>query len=301
MSNIYEALKRAREEREGSAGSGPTARSPREQTKDEGLVKLQEIFIEKSKDSVEPRKPTLLEVRGHRAIDDRLVAFTDPQSVPAEQFRKIRTVLSEFRIAKGCRSVMITSTLPGEGKTLTACNLGVTITQGLDDKAFLIDCDVRKPGVHHVFGLEGRPGLAEFLSGEKGLSQVVQEVEGLRLKVIPAGRGSDGPAELLSSNKMADFLENLREKCPDHYIILDATPVLSAAETGALARMVDGIILMILAEHTSRDLVKRALKEIGKDKVIGLVANYGRSRAGYYSEQYHGYSYSVRSARTRKK
>ncbi len=165
-----------------------------------------------------------------------------------------------------------------------------TIVQGLDDRAFLVDCDLKSPGVHHLFGVNGKPGLTEFLTDtRRDLTKVMHEVQGLKLKIIPAGTDPEYPGELLSSDKMANLLQELRAKYEDYYIILDTAPVLLAAEVGVLAHLVDGIILVLLAEKTPRDLVQRALKEVPKDKIIGIVVNCVQSKERYYSRSYSKY------------
>ncbi len=294
MSRIYEALKKVQQENE--QGIGPD-QSPKEMQshnvhkplKGEGLLFPTGTFISKQEETVRSEEPIIPEGVGNAPIDERLIAFTDPQSAPAEQFKKIRNILSQLLKAKDFRTILVTSALPQEGKSITACNLGAVITQGFHDKAFLIDCDLRNPTVHHLFGLNGQPGLAELLSGKKKLSKVIHKVQGLKLKVIPAGKRPERPAELLSSDKTANFLRELKEKYPDHYIILDTTPLQLTAETGVLARIVDGIILVIMAGKTSRDVVKRAIKEIPHDKVIGIVFNYAQSKEAYNFKYYDRY------------
>ena len=294
MSRIYKALKKAQEEKEQEIGPdqsspGLQPHSIHKPLKEEELLPPMGNSISKQEEPVRSAEPILPEGEGHGTVDQKLVTVVDPQSVPAEQFKKIRTVLSQILKARDFSTILVTSALPQEGKTLTACNLGAVITQGFDDQAFLIDCDLRNPSVHHLFGLNGQPGLAELLSGKKKLSKVIHKVQGLKLKVIPAGRSPESPDKLLSSDKMANLLRELKAKYQDHYIILDTTPVLYAAETGLLSSMVDGIILVIMARKTPRDLVKRAIKEVPHEKVIGFVLNNSKSKKGYYSRYYSGH------------
>lgn len=295
MSKIYEALTKVEElehQAPGPSSTKPEVRIAQRRSTGEVLAPVRrEENVQRLKELVEPVDTTPLGTVGQGAVDEKVVTFVEPQSVTAEQFRKIRTVLSHLRMSKGYRSIMITSALPGEGKSLTACNLGVAITQGLDDKAFLIDCDLRSPGVHQLFAFNGKPGLGELLEGKKELSQVIHEIEGLGLRVIPAGRKRPNPAELLSSEKMARFLKELKAEYENHYIILDATPVLLTAETGALARHVDGILLVIRFGKTSKDLVKRAMKEIPREKVIGVILNGVEPGKGYYAKYQYGYGH----------
>lgn len=308
MSRIYEALKKAQEQKkQGNVVVGdlsPMEVQPEEARRPVEAAELSppEILIPEPGEQGESQEPIASEPSPHGAFDASLVALTDPNSVPAEQFKKIRTILSQLRVAKKCRTIMVTSSVPQEGKTMTSCNLGVTVTQGLDDHAVLIDCDLRRPMVHQQFGFNGRPGLADYLTGRNELSQIIHEVPGLRLKIIPAGRSRENSAELLSSDRMADFLEEIKVKYKDHYILLDTTPILLTSEAAVLARLVEGIILVILAGKTSSDAVKRAIKEIDQAKIIGAVLNNVESSGGYYSKYHYGYyHYPSTPSRRRKK
>jgi capsular exopolysaccharide synthesis family protein len=290
MSKIYEALTKVEEENEQGIHPDSSLARPdtiRESTAPEkGLPPAVGTFTPKEE---EPLTPTFPEATSYGVFDEKLVALTDPQSVPAEQFKKIRTLISQLRMTKGYRIIMVTSALPQEGKTTISCNLAVTLTQGIDKEAILIDCDLRRPTVHYQFGFKGSPGLAEILEGRRKLSHAIHQVTGLRLKVIPAGRSLESASELLSSERMVHFLEELKTRYQDDYIILDSTPILLTAEIGALARHVDGIVLVLLAGETSRDLVKRATKEIPHDKVIGIVLNNVQAGDGYHYKYHHGY------------
>jgi len=306
MSRIYKALRKAQEEKDQEirSDSFTEAQTQRLPNQEEGLTPSVEYSpkIPKGEEAMESAEPILPEEIGLGAVDEKLVALTDRQSVTAEQFRKIRAVLSQLRMAGGCNTIMVTSALPQEGKSLIACNLGATIAQGFDDEALLIDCDLRKPKVHALFGLNQRPGLREFLTGHETFSQIIQEVQSLRLKVIAAGRRAENPGELLSSDRMVEFLQELKAKYRNHYIILDTTPVFSTAEAGILAQVVDGIIVVIMAGKTPRYSVKRALEEITHDKVIGVVLNTFRSKEETYSKHHYGYyQYSSRNSHKRNK
>ncbi len=291
MGKIYDALKHAREERDSFHQNSSKEQPPRNihktPTHKDTLTSAKQTSTSRREES---RGQKVTAESAYAAFDRRLVTFSDPRSVSAEQFRKIRAFLSQLQRAKGYRSIMVTSTVPREGKTIIACNLAASITQGLDNQAFLIDCDLRDPGVHMFFGLERNPGLAELLTAKSDFSQVVREVHGLKLKVITAGKSPESPGELLSSDKMISLLQDLKTKYSDHYIILDTTPVALTAEVGAIARAVDGIILVILLDKTPKALVQRALKEIPKDKIIGIVANGVHFTDGYFPRYHYEYN-----------
>jgi capsular exopolysaccharide synthesis family protein len=293
MSKIYKALMKAQEEKESTEDRRPSGVEPvypGDRTGPENKVLPPAVEPLTAREGRETGSPIPLHpgTMGVGAINETLVTLKNPQSAATEQFKKIRSVVSQVRMAKGLTTLAVTSSLPGEGKTVMACNLAIAITQGLDDEAVLIDCDLRRPTVHRYFGFEGHPGLADFLSGRGELSRVIHEMPGLGLKIIPAGRSPESPAELLSSAKMAKCLEDLKTKFEDHYIILDTTPILLTAETSVLARMVDGILMVIMGGKTSSDFAKRAAKELPREKVIGIVFNNAQSKEEYSR---YGYAY----------
>jgi non-specific protein-tyrosine kinase len=297
MSRVYDALRKAQEEKEDVTDYGLTTedRERPEVSKDARQEKATDRpGGEGRQNETQPRKvksaePFFLRGMDQTGIDKSLIAFIDPQGLPAEQFRKLRTILSQYRLARDARVIMITSSLTREGKTTAACNLAVTLVQGLDDRAILVDCDLRKPKIHHIFGIEGKPGLAECLAGRSHLAQIINQPFGPDLKIIPAGRCPAGPSELISSDNMSKLLSELKTRYEGHYIILDSTPVLLTSETGALAQMVDGILFVITAGKTSRESVKRALKEIKGDKMIGIVLNNAEPEDEYRSKYYRDY------------
>jgi capsular exopolysaccharide synthesis family protein len=216
--------------------------------------------------------------------------LVDPGSVVAEQFRKLRTVITTHGVANGLRTLLITSSVPGEGKTTVALNLAGSIAQGLDDSVILVDADLRRLTLTNLLGLGQFTGLHDVLEKRASVegSLVATEINGL--SVMPGGMNPTNPAEWVGSTRMRGFIQRLKESYSGSYILIDSTPVGPTSEAGLLGEMVDGIIIVVLVGRTRREVVKRELKSINQKKILGLVLNGVESEnAGYYGQQYKHY------------
>jgi len=277
MSRIYWALKKAErekrhkvkrestlkvfEERDGSRREEPIIRPPARKTTEPGPVSNEETSI--------------------------LIAPTN--SFSAEQFRMLRTQIF-LQSPNPPHSILITSTTPAEGKTMVAVNLAVAISQDIQKKAILIDGDLRKPSTY--FGISPySKGLSDYLSNQTSLSEILSSVTE-NLWIIPAGTSTEKPAELVGSKKMRELVTVLHEFEGDTYIIIDSPPILSTTEPTLLSKIVDGVIVVVMADRTPRESVKRAIKSIDHQKIIGVVLNQIDAKLpGYYSGYYHYYRY----------
>ncbi len=216
---------------------------------------------------VAPRPP-------HR-FDKNLIAYHSPQSFEAEQFRMLRTnILFPSGGKPSPRTILVTSALPGEGKSFVSSNLALTIAQNIDKHVLLIDCDMRRPTVHKIFGYENVPGLSNYLVGEATLPELLIRTGNNHLSILPGGPAPSNPAELLSSNRMLALLREVRSRYDDRYIIIDSPPPHLTAESKALAQFVDGILLVVKFGRTNRDLIAELVDKFQKDKILGVVANW---------------------------
>jgi capsular exopolysaccharide synthesis family protein len=218
-------------------------------------------------------------------LADKLVAISAPHSYEAEQFRVLRTNImfpAEGRATP--RSILITSTHPNHGKSFVAANLAATIAQNIDRHVLLVDCDLRKPAINHFFGFSsGLPGLSDYLIKGKPLTQLLVRTGTPRLSILPGGLPPPNPSELLSSNRMAALMQELLNRYDDRYIIIDSPPPQVAAESTALAKFVEGIVLVIRIGHTQKEASALVVDKLGKEKIIGVVANGLTRRAvGYF-------------------
>ncbi len=227
-----------------------------------------------------------------------LISNGVPQNF-TEAFRTVGASVLFSSDGGRARTVLVTSTTPGEGKTLSASNLAVGLAQA-GERVLLIDCDVRRPTVHLVFGIEQEPGLSELLGGRARAKDAIRSSSVPTLWVLPAGSTPSNPAELLGSKRFKEFLSSLDE-CFDR-VVLDSPPVLAVTDAAILAHLAHGIVFVIGAELTSRLAAATAVDrlESAGGQFIGAVLNrVNLDRHGYYYSGYYGRgyaSYYVRAA-----
>jgi capsular exopolysaccharide synthesis family protein len=225
--------------------------------------------------------------------DKRVPLLSEP--VPhdfGEAFRSLRTSLVFTSGSDGPRVIAVTSSQPLEGKTTTACNLGMVLALG-GARVLLVDADMRRPGLHTVIGAKNEIGLSHLLVGQARVRDAVQKTTEPNLFVITAGLIPPNPSELLSSERMSALLANLRSG-PFDWVIIDTPPVLAVTDAVIVARAVSGVVFVIGSEMTRRVHAERAIETLnaGKTTSIGAVLNrvdFDRNR--YYYSRYYGYHY----------
>jgi protein-tyrosine kinase len=221
-------------------------------------------------------------------LDSKVVSFFDPSSIASEQFRKLRTYIIKPRIENSPKTILVTSAVQGEGKSLIAINLAITIATELHSYALLVDCDLRNPSLSRLFGFHEAKGLSNYLVGEAELPDLLVKTSVDKLSLLPSGAFQDNPTELIGSNKMKSLVTDLKTRYADRYIILDSTPLLATTESSVLAEMVDGILFVIQSGSTPRESVQQALKLLDKKKIIGAVLNNLEFKTQALSRRYFG-------------
>ena len=224
-------------------------------------------------------------------MEQNLVSLFNPQSFEAEQFKILRSNLLYPVSGKPPRSLMVTSPMPGEGKSFVAANLAISVALNINRHVLLMDCDLRRPSVHTSFGFEGVPGLSDYLSKGVALSDLLIRTSIDKLTILPGGQPPDNPSELLSSERMSELLAEATERYEDRLIILDSPPPTMTAETSVLARWVDGVVIVIKHNKTPRESVSDVIDKMGKDKIIGAVINNFEVYSSRYSKKYYGSGY----------
>ena len=189
------------------------------------------------------------------------------------------------------RTLLITSTFPGEGKTIISTNLAASIALGIDEHVLLVDCDLRRPQVHNYFGYSIGEGLSEYLTGKRTIPELLIKTDIPKLSILSAGTIPRNPAELLSSRKMEAFIEEAKARYDDRYIILDATPTQFTSECSVLSRHVDGILLVVMSGRSPRQAVRNGIKNLDKKRILGLVFNGYSEPMKSYRKYYSGYYY----------
>lgn len=224
---------------------------------------------------------------GH--MDPRLVAANAPQSLAAEQYRLLRTRVTRAENGRAFRAVIVTSPNKGDGKSLTAANLALTMAQDTQQRVLLLDADLRRPSIHRLFGLSETPGLSDILMGGATLEEALVAVPEHRLTVLPSGLIPTQPAELLGSTGMRRVLETLRSRFDR--ILIDMPPVAPLADVAIASTMADGVLMIVRAGVTPKPAIERALSGIDAAKVLGLVLNDAGASGTNYG--YPGYRYAA--------
>jgi protein-tyrosine kinase len=220
----------------------------------------------------------------HAKINECLVTLLNPDSFEAEQFKILRTNLLFPVSGSPPRTIMVTSAVPGEGKSFVSANLAISIAKGIDEHVLLIDCDIRRPCLHTRFGFDDVRGLSDYLADGASISSVLLKTRLKKLTMLPAGKPYNNPSELLTSERMSALLKEAKKRYKDRYIIIDSPPPKLTAESSAIARQVDGIILVVKYGSTNRELVSDLINIIGKEKILGVIINWFDMRSSPYYE-----------------
>ena len=224
-----------------------------------------------------------------------LVVSTDPTSHISEEYQKLKAVLMSLSRKEEFDNVlMITSAIPGEGKSLTSINLALSLAKEIDSTVLLIDADLRKPSVSSYLGIAATLGLTDILEGRAGIEETLINTGVGRLVVLPAGKIASNPVELFSSNRMVQLIQEIKHRYPDRFIIFDTPPILPFAETRTLAQLVDGVVIVIKERLASTDNVSEAVSLLNGARILGAVFNEVKVTAGNdgYGHYYSGYRYN---------
>ncbi len=227
-------------------------------------------------------------MRGDRARSEiyRLAALLHPRSAVAEAYRALRANIEFSSVDASIATLLVTSSIPGEGKTVTACNLAVVFAQA-GRRVILVDADLRKPGVHQVFDLPNASGLTTLLRDDHAsIDAVAQVTEQDNLRVVTTGPLPPNPAELLGSRRMRTVLERL--KAEGDLLILDSPPIQAVTDGAILSSFLDATLLVIDARRSRRRTVRPACETLTRAgaKVLGAVLNRMPDKAassGYYA------------------
>ena len=256
MGKIHDALQRAEQERARAGAAASTAAAHLE---------------------LEPRMLTGPRVRGseraERLRDARRSRFmlADAASNVTEEYRTLRARIQSIRRTQPLRSIMITSALPGEGKTTTAVNLALSFGLELEGATCLVDADLRTPAVHHAIFESPEAGLAELLELDVKLEDALVHVPDTRLSVLTVRALPTHPSELLASRRMAELMQELQSRFDT--VLIDSPPILGLPDATTLVDLCDAVLLVIGSGTASRADVDAALAQIDASKALGCVFN----------------------------
>lgn len=223
-------------------------------------------------------------------IDPMLVSMNAPHSHEAEQFKILRTNILFPLAGNAPRSILVTSSAPGEGKTFAAANLAISIALNINRHVLLIDADMRMPQLHKRFGFGPVRGLSNYLAEGSLLPSLLLKTKVDKLTLLPAGPPPENPAELIGAERMSSLLSEVTNRYPDRIVVIDAPPPALAAETSVLARQVDGILIVVRYGNTRREDLADLVAQVGQKKILGSIVNYIETAASrYYGYKYGGY------------
>lgn len=213
-----------------------------------------------------------------------LITLRDPRSPAAEAYRALRTNIQFSSLDKPLRTLLATSTAPDEGKSTTVANLAVAMAQA-EQRIILVDCDLRRPTLHELFGLPNDAGLTSAILAPDDAALPLQATEVPGLRLLTSGPLPPRPADILGSRRMEQIIARLREEAD--VVLFDTPPVVAVTDAAVLATRVDGVLLVLQAHKTSRERARQARQILEKVKanIVGVVLNNAEIEQsyGYYS------------------
>jgi capsular exopolysaccharide synthesis family protein len=303
MSRIHEALKRAEKERAANQTGEAVERSPQSPVplranetappaKGEKIIPAElsmprlaatALLAEPAPGAIDFETLWANCSLRHWKPDPKLVVFDndDPFFPGAEQFRTLRSRLYRMRESQPLQTLLISSAIPAEGKTVVSTNLAYALVRQRGCRVLLIDADLRSPRVHTLLGAAATPGLADYLQNTANEFQITQRSTEEGLCFIAAGTHVTHPSELISSERMKDFLERVRPLFD--WVIVDSPPALPVADASILGGLVDGVMLVVRANSTPSAASQKACKELGDAPIIGVVLNTSEQSSDYNS------------------
>lgn len=290
MGKVYDALRRAEEQRArnvNEVASAPAA--PLVHTTPAAAGLPAGVPDSGTAALISPSKPWFLARWFQRKADvleesagefnKRRIALLQPESFVAEQFRSLRSRIDSIAATKPVRSLAVTSSRAGEGKSLSALSLAIVSAMSLDRRVLLVDCDLRMPSVHRSLGLRPDAGLAEVLAGEVTAEEAIMAVDGTALEVLPVRKLPPNPAELLDSQEMVALLESLVARYDR--VILDLPCTLGLPDAKMVSELCDGIIFVVRADRTPEEEVASAIEILDRRRILGVVLNGAEQSGGY--------------------
>lgn len=221
-----------------------------------------------------------------------VITMTQPDSPVAEEYRRLKSMLIRETKSDFLNTVMVTSSIEREGKSITAVNLAVTLAQEIDHTILLIDADLRRPMLHEYLGVEFKYGLSDYLTRDIDISEILVKTGIGNLILLPAGHGIDNPVEVLSSDRMKALINEVKHRYMDRYVIIDTPPILPFADAISLGSLVDGVIFVVMEGNAQKKSIENALNLLKNMKVLGIVFNSANieNLDGHYSRYYY-YNY----------
>jgi protein-tyrosine kinase len=202
-----------------------------------------------------------------------IITYRNPDTPIAEEYRKLKTVLLRMTRDEFRNVIMVTSSVSGEGKSVTSANLAVMLAREYGQTVLLIDADVRGPSLQEYLGIAPRIGLADCLEDRIDPGRAIVKTGIPKLSFMSAGKKVENPGELLSSHRMKEFLLEIKHRYQDRYIILDTAPILLFAETQAMSMIVDGVLVVVKEGGATVKAITQMFDILKSSTVLGIVFN----------------------------
>jgi capsular exopolysaccharide synthesis family protein len=203
--------------------------------------------------------------------DSRLVGLTDQASLAAEQFRFLGVRLRQLRQTRSLQQLLITSTIPEEGKSMVSANLAMTLAQRRPQKVLLLEGDLRRPSLSSRFGLPALPGLSEWLQNDLGPIASIYRLEEAGFWFLPAGKPADGSLDLMHPERLSDLMNQLIGWFD--WILIDSPPLVPLADASIWMRSADGVLLVVREGRTQKRQLQRGAQIVQRSKLLGVVLN----------------------------
>jgi len=297
MSHIFDALQRSEAERTGDPADPLSLETELLKIAESDAVAQVDELSAKATSASAPAFPSITAASPQNPFeqfeslpvslvpDGKLVVVTEKDSLAAEKFRFLAVRLRQLQQSRPVKKILITSTIPGEGKSMVAANLACTLARRRQQKTLLLDGDLRRPMLARQLGLGRIPGISETLQGTTDLISSIYRLDALGLWILPAGSAPQNPLELMQSGKLTPLMEQLSSWFD--WIVIDSPPVLPLADTSVWGRMADGILLVTRQGKTEKQLLKRGLEAIESGKLLGALVN--GSTNSVHSDYYYHY------------
>jgi capsular exopolysaccharide synthesis family protein len=218
-------------------------------------------------------------------LQSRLVCVTDKESLAAEKFRFLAVRLRQMQQTRTLKRVLITSSVPQEGKSTVAANLACTLARRTRQRTLILDGDLRRPSLSNIFGLGKLPGICEWLQGDSGPAESIYYLEEAGLWILPAGSTPSNALELMQSGRLSAVMDQLTAWFD--WIVIDTPPVMPLADTSVWTRLADGVLLVARQGTSEKRQLQRGLEAIDRSKLIGALLNCSSSAA--HNDYYYHY------------
>jgi capsular exopolysaccharide synthesis family protein len=228
------------------------------------------LFTESTADSVwDPESAPI--VRANVSSEDRIPVLFSTYSFASEQFHLLATRLQQLQPSRAFKSILLTSSVAQEGKSLLTLNLAMSLAHGSQQKVLVVDADLRKPGICRTLRFDDQPGIREWYRTNRPVTDFICRVGGVNVWLLPAGQAPVDTLELLKSPRMSGLLASMRGAFD--WVLIDSPPLLPVADAEVISSITDGTIIVVRRDNGPKNALTQALERVAPSKVIGLLLN----------------------------